>query len=132
MTWWHACLWGTLGAGLIEAREMWRLYHIKDSFPWIKDGVAQVTPYVTAVSVRFFMAAGISGTYAAAHQVAGSLAAVTLGITAPMIIQQIADGPNETPSTVTVPNETPPLEQQPRPQQPPPPSTADQGSHDGR
>lgn len=132
MTWWHACLWGMLGAGLIEAKEMWRLYHLTDSFPWTRNGVAQVKPYVAALGVRFFMAAGISGTYAAADQVGGSLAAVTLGITAPLIIQQIADAPSGTTARVSAGNEIPPREEQPRAQQPPSSPTADHGSRDGR
>lgn len=132
MTWWHACLWGMLGAGLIEAKQMWHLYHLTNSFPWTRNGVAQVKPYLTAVGVRFFMAAGICGTYAAANQVGGSLAAVTLGITAPLIIQQIADSPQPTTARASATHEVPPKEQQIGSQQPPPPPTADHGSRDGR
>lgn len=88
---WQACLWGLLGAGLVEAAEMWRLSRQMGRFPWTADGVPQVSAYLVALGLRLFMAAGLSAAYAAAGQVAGSLAALTLGITAPMVIQQLAD-----------------------------------------
>lgn len=91
MTWWQACLWGVLGAGLVEAVEMWQLYHTEGRFPWTKDGEPQAKPYLVAFSLRLFMAGGINAAYASSGQVAGPLAAVTLGITAPLIIQWIAD-----------------------------------------
>ncbi|MFD4557839.1 hypothetical protein ACFWP5_26565 [Streptomyces sp. NPDC058469] len=89
---WEACLWGLLGAGLIEAKEMWQLYRQNNEFPWKLDGRAQAKPYVAAVAIRFFMAGGINAAYASANQVTGSLGALTLGIAAPMFIQQLAEG----------------------------------------
>lgn len=107
---WQACLWGMLGAGLVEASEMWRLHRHMQRFPWTANGKAQVKPYMVAVGLRFFMAGGISAGYAAAGQVAGSMAALTLGITAPMIIQQIADTPPRRPAADDVPLPAEPLE----------------------
>lgn len=88
--WWQACLWGALGAGLVEAGEMWHLYRAQDRFPWVKDERPQVKPYIFALSLRFFMAIGITAVYGVSGQVAGPLVAVTLGIAAPIIIQQFA------------------------------------------
>lgn len=88
---WQACLWGLLGAGLVESAEMWRLIRQEGRFPWIRRGKPQIGGYVIAVVLRFGMAGGVTVAYAAAHQIGGSLAAITVGITAPMIIQQLAD-----------------------------------------
>jgi hypothetical protein len=57
--------------------------------------------YVIAVVCRFGMAAGMDAVYAAAHQITGPLAAVTLGITAPLLIQQLAE--RSTPSPADIP-----------------------------
>jgi hypothetical protein len=54
--------------------------------------------YVIAVVCRFGMAAGMDAVYAAAHQITGPLAAVTLGITAPLLIQQMAERSGPSPA----------------------------------
>ncbi|KPI15662.1 hypothetical protein OK074_2107 [Actinobacteria bacterium OK074] len=46
--------------------------------------------YMIAIVCRFGMAVGLDSVYAAAHQITGPLAAVTMGIAAPLIIQQLA------------------------------------------
>jgi hypothetical protein len=90
---WQACLWGLLGAVLIEVRGLWSAYQPLrvPKWPW-KDGRGrlQVQGYIIAVACRFTMAAGLDAVYAASHQIAGPLGAVTLGITAPLVIQQMA------------------------------------------
>ncbi|MFJ8159025.1 hypothetical protein [Streptomyces sp. NPDC094468] len=91
MAWWQACLWGVLGAGLIEATEMWQLYRSQGHSPWLKGEKPQYRPYLIAVFLRFFMAGGLNAAYAASNQVAGPVAALTLGIAAPLIIQHITD-----------------------------------------
>ncbi|MFF3614846.1 hypothetical protein [Streptomyces sp. NPDC002580] len=90
----QACLWGLLGAGLVEMRGVWSAFQPVrvPRWPW-RDGRGrpQVWGYVIAVVCRFGMAAGMDAVYAAAHQITGPLAAVTLGITAPLLIQQMAE-----------------------------------------
>ncbi|OIJ69790.1 hypothetical protein [Streptomyces mangrovisoli] len=93
MAMWEACLWGLLGAALVELRGLWSALQPsrKPKWPW-KDGRGrpQVWGYVVAVVCRFGMAAGLDAVYAAAHQIAGPLGAVTMGIAAPLVIQQMA------------------------------------------
>jgi hypothetical protein len=49
-----------------------------------------VSGYAVAVVCRFGMAAGLDAVYAAAQQIAGPLGAVTMGVAAPLVIQQMA------------------------------------------
>jgi hypothetical protein len=90
---WVACAWGLLGAVLVEMRGLWiALQPFRaPKWPW-RDGRgrAQVAGYAIAVACRFGMAAGLNAVYAAAHQIAGPLGAVTMGIAAPLLIQQLA------------------------------------------
>ncbi|MDH6709836.1 hypothetical protein P3T27_006585 [Kitasatospora sp. MAA19] len=90
---WQACLWGLLGAGLIEIRGLWSAFQPSRApkWPWKGGrGRPQVWGYVIAVACRFSMAVGLDAVYAAAHQIAGPLGAVTMGIAAPLVIQQMA------------------------------------------
>ncbi|MER5598503.1 hypothetical protein [Streptomyces sp. NPDC002265] len=141
MMWWQACLWGALGAGLVEAGEMWQLHRTQERFPWVKDGEPQIKPYLLAVFLRCFMAIGITAVYGVSGQVAGPLAAVTLGVAAPVIIQQIADSSpagqpavepgatiTERPGQIVGPDPQPPT-QEPDVRQPPPPPNPGR-SHD--
>lgn len=93
MALWQACLWGLLGAGLIEVRALWAAFHLSrdPAWPWRDiDGRPQWKGYAIAVACRLGMAAGLDAVYAAAHQIAGPLGAVTMGIAAPLVIQQMA------------------------------------------
>lgn len=90
---WQACLWGLLGAGLVEIRGLWSVLQPArvPKWPW-RDGRgrSQVWGYVIAVACRFSMAAGLDAVYCASQQITGPLAAVTMGIAAPLLIQQMA------------------------------------------
>lgn len=89
---WQACLWGLLGAGLVEVRALWAAFQPSRTprWPW-RDGRgrSQVSGYAVAVVCRFGMATGLDAVYAAAHQIA-TLGAVTMGVAAPLVIQQMA------------------------------------------
>lgn len=90
---WQACLWGLLGAGLVEVRALWAAFQPSRTprWPW-RDGRgrSQVSGYAVAVVCRFGMAAGLDAVYAGAQQIAGPLGAVTMGVAAPLVIQQMA------------------------------------------
>ncbi|WP_320773845.1 hypothetical protein [Streptomyces sp. CRN 30] len=96
---WPACAWGLVGAVLVEMRGLWIALQPFQApkWPW-RDGRGrpQVAGYGIAVACRFGMAAGLNAVYAAADQIAGPLGAVTMGIAAPLLIQQLAaqNGPS--------------------------------------
>ncbi|WP_405844604.1 hypothetical protein [Streptomyces sp. NBC_01518] len=86
----EACLWGLLGAALIEGLDLYTAIHTTDGWPWKKKGQPAIAPYLTALVIRLGVGTGLTAAFAASQQVAGALAAVTVGIAAPKILQQLA------------------------------------------
>ncbi|MFF2653604.1 hypothetical protein [Streptomyces sp. NPDC058045] len=86
----EACLWGLLGAALIEGLDLYTAIHSTDGWPWKKKGQPAFAPYVAALVIRLGVGTGLTAAFAASQQVAGALAAVTVGIAAPKILQQLA------------------------------------------
>lgn len=89
----EACVWGLLGVVLIEAHALRSAVTAAGgvSWPWrTADGHRVVGGYAVAVVCRVVMGVGLNAVYAAAHQIDGPLAAVTMGIAAPLILQQMA------------------------------------------
>ncbi|MFF7351495.1 hypothetical protein ACFZA1_02375 [Streptomyces filipinensis] len=113
MVWWQACLWGLGGAALVEIRQMWHLWHQTHSWPWVDEQEqTKVAGYAIAVTLRLIMAVGVNAVYVASHQIAGPFAAFTIGVSAPVILQQImVQAPNEpvssSPSASPVPPPSP-------------------------
>lgn len=93
MTVGQACLWGLVGVALVEVYGLWSAAGRGGAprWPW-RDArdVPRVDGYAVAVACRAVMGAGLNAVYAAAHQTNGPLAAVTIGIAAPLIIQHMA------------------------------------------
>lgn len=86
----EACLWGLLGAALIEGLDLYTAIHTTDGWPWKKKGQPAFAPYLAALVIRLGVGTGLTAAFAASQQVAGALAAVTVGIAAPKILQQLA------------------------------------------
>ncbi|MFJ3728819.1 hypothetical protein ACIPYQ_40510 [Streptomyces sp. NPDC090045] len=90
MTVLEGCLWGLLGAALIEGLDLYTAIHTTDGWPWKKKGEPAFAPYAVAVIIRLGVGMGLTAAFAASGQVAGPLAALTIGIAAPKILQQLA------------------------------------------
>lgn len=103
----RACWWGLLGVVLIEAYALRAAVTAVGGarWPWVDEqGRRVVAGYAVAVACRMVMGVGLNAVYAAAHQIAGPLAAVTMGIAAPLILQHMAAQRPEAPGT-TVPTQ---------------------------
>ena len=85
-----ACLWGLLGAALIEAWDLYGLIHEVKGFPWRQGDQLKLAPYLVATMIRLGVGTGLAAIFADAHQVAGALGAASVGIAAPKILQEIA------------------------------------------
>ena len=97
----QACLWGLLGVALVQIHELWTAATTPNSprWPWRNTkGRLVWAGYTVAAACRIAMAAGLNAIYADAHQIDGPLAAVTMGIAAPLIIKQWAARPTPTPA----------------------------------
>lgn len=104
----ESCLWGLLGAALIEGLDLYTAIHTSDGWPWKKKGEPTLAPYLVALAIRLGVGTDLTAAFAASHQVAGALAAVTVGIAAPKILQQLARQGLNHPS-VGIPSATPVL-----------------------
>lgn len=87
---WQACLWGLLGAALVEGLELYQAIHAEGGFPWQFRGRLKLGPYLVALLVRLGLGAALAAVFAASHQITGPIAAVTIGIAAPKILEQLA------------------------------------------
>ncbi|MFH9355045.1 hypothetical protein [Kitasatospora sp. NPDC017646] len=90
MSTWQACLWGLLGSALIEGWDLYTAIHSAGGFPWKKRGKIRLAPYLVAVVIRVGVGAALAAVYSASNQIEGPLAAVTVGIAAPKILEQLA------------------------------------------
>ncbi|WP_434593600.1 hypothetical protein [Streptomyces sp. A5-4] len=79
-----------MGAALIEGLDLYTAIHTTDGWPWKKKGQPALAPYLAALVIRLGVGTGLTAAFAASQQVAGALAAVTVGIAAPKILQQLA------------------------------------------
>jgi hypothetical protein len=89
----EAAFWGLVGVVLFEAYELWAAAEPDDGrprWPW-RDAQGQrvVGAYVVAAVTRVIMGTGLNVVYAAAHQMGGPFAAVTIGMTAPLLIARL-------------------------------------------
>lgn len=87
---WQACAWGGLGVLLNEAWTLSLLLSKDAGWPWRTKRNRKFSPYFGALGLRLFMGTGVPFLYASTSQISGPLAAVTLGITAPLAIAQLA------------------------------------------
>lgn len=88
MTIWQAALWGCAGVALFQAAEALRQIEAnpRKRLPWLHGTRQQRQGYVIGVVLRLVAGGGLDAVYAAAHQLGGPLAAVTMGISAPAMI----------------------------------------------
>lgn len=89
----QACLWGLVGVVLVEIHGLWSaaVRGGAPRWPWRDENdKPRIDGYTIAVACRIAMGTGLNAVYAAAHQIDGPLAAVTIGIAAPLIIQHMA------------------------------------------
>jgi hypothetical protein len=90
MTWWESALWGGFGGLSIEALEFVRAMRLNNDWPW-RDA-RNPTPLIYAVSVfvRTFLGIGLAAAAQVTGQVAGPLAAIAIGVSAPLVLEQMS------------------------------------------
>ncbi|WP_433474192.1 hypothetical protein ACQPZP_36345 [Spirillospora sp. CA-142024] len=91
MVWWQAALWGIAGGFLVEALELYAsIRRSTRRWTWRRPIPQGMAAFVVSVVIRM----GAGGTVAAAlaqdGQVAGALAALGLGVAAPLVIEKLA------------------------------------------
>ncbi|WP_433461853.1 hypothetical protein [Spirillospora sp. CA-128828] len=91
MVWWQAALWGIAGGFLVEALELYAsIRRSTRRWTWRRPIPQGMAAFVVSIVIRM----GAGGTVAAAlaqdGQVAGALAALGLGVAAPLVIEKLA------------------------------------------
>src|SRR5690242_7665931 len=87
---WIATVWGLMGGLCVEALELYA--HIRHAPKWdwrcpIDQGMAA---FVVAVVLRVSVGAALAAAFAGSNQVSGPLAAFTLGVAAPVVVERLA------------------------------------------
>lgn len=91
VNWVHAGLWGLAGGFIVEGLELYVAVRQKGKWPWRVDGESendQAGPlaYVIAETIRMVIGGILAGASAASGQVTGPLAAVAIGVAAPVMV----------------------------------------------
>jgi hypothetical protein len=91
VNWVHAGLWGLAGGFIVEGLELYVAVRQKGKWPWKVDGESerdQAGPlaYAIAETIRMVIGGILAGASAASGQVTGPLAAVAIGVAAPVMV----------------------------------------------
>jgi hypothetical protein len=87
---WIATVWGLTGGLCVEALELYAHICRAPKWDWrcpIDQGMAA---FVVAVMLRVSVGAALAAAFAGSHQVSGPLAAYTLGVAAPVVVERLA------------------------------------------
>ncbi|MFD5092782.1 hypothetical protein ACFWMR_19430 [Amycolatopsis thailandensis] len=89
MNWVHAGLWGLTGGFIVEGLELYVAVRQKGAWPWRVTGegpTAGPAAYAVAETIRMLIGGILAAATAASGQVAGPLAAVAIGVAAPVMV----------------------------------------------
>ncbi|MFK0172616.1 hypothetical protein ACIQU5_27850 [Streptomyces sp. NPDC090306] len=87
MQWWQACLWGGVGALLVEAADLLQVLQLRNKLPWKTRGGPPRGIYLLAAALRIGMGVGVASVLVVFGQVSGGFGAVIAGLAAPKIIE---------------------------------------------
>jgi hypothetical protein len=87
---WAAALWGFMGAGAIEAWDLYGAIHRVKGFPWMMPGEVAFVPYMVSVVLRVLLGVGMAIAFVALGQADGPVGVVAIGIAAPKLLEQLA------------------------------------------
>ena len=87
---WMAAVWGLIGAGAIEAWDLYGAIHRVKGFPWKSPGEVALVPYLVSVVLRVLLGVAMATAFVASGQADGPVGAVAIGIAAPKLLEQLA------------------------------------------
>jgi hypothetical protein len=90
MTWWEFALWGGFGGLSVEAIQFYGAIRKHGKWPWKIKGEPKFGPLMTSVVIRTGVSLGLSVAAGETGQVSGAIAAIAVGVAAPLIIEQMA------------------------------------------
>lgn len=90
MYWWEAALWGSFGGFALEASEFSSCIRRTGSWPWRLPAEPSALAFGVSVAIRLIVSTGLTVAAAQSGQVQTVFAALTTGLAAPLIVEQLA------------------------------------------
>ena len=90
VTWWQYAAWGAFGGLAIELVEFYGAIRRTGGWPWKQKGEVRPAPLLASVAIRLFVGAGLAWALGVEQQVSGAVGALTAGVAAPLILEQLA------------------------------------------
>ena len=90
MTGWQAALWGAFGGLAVEALEFGAVIRRTGRWPWRMKGEPSASIFAVSVLIRVGVGFGLAAAAAETNQIAGPIAAIAIGVAAPLIIEKMS------------------------------------------
>jgi hypothetical protein len=96
--------WGLFGGFAIEGLEFSRAIRHVGDWPWKSPMEPSAGSLAASVIIRLIVSAGVAVAAGNTHQITGPFGAVAMGVSAPLIIEQLAQTPPSTSKEVLAEN----------------------------
>jgi hypothetical protein len=87
---WEFAVWGAFGGLAVEAIQFYGAIRRTGRWPWRAKGEPGPGPLLVSVLIRVGVGLGLAWAAGATNQIGGPLAAIAVGVAAPLIIEQMA------------------------------------------
>lgn len=86
---WHYLLWGIFGGFAVEGLEFATAVRRIGNWPWRDPAEVRPLPFIVSTVIRVGVGGGLAAAYGIQGQITGPVAAVTLGVAAPLLLDQM-------------------------------------------
>jgi hypothetical protein len=90
MTTWEYAMWGLFGGFAVEGLEFAGAIRRTGGWPWHQPEEPGLAPLAVSVVIRLVVGAGLAAAAGTTGQISGPFGALTMGIAAPLLIEQLA------------------------------------------
>jgi hypothetical protein len=87
---WLAAVWGLTGGLCVEALALHAHIRRMPKWDWRRPIDQGMVAFVVVVALRVGVGSALAAAFAGSHQVSGPLAAFTLGVAAPVVVERLA------------------------------------------
>lgn len=85
----EAAAWGLFGGFAVEGLQLASAIRRTTTWPWTRPEEPSFWPYMLSIFIRLAVGAGLAGAAAASDKITTVIAAVSLGVAAPLVIEQM-------------------------------------------
>lgn len=83
-------IWGIFGGFAVEGMEFSRVVRATGLWPWMMEGEPPFLHYLISIFIRLLVGGGLALGLGLGHQIVGIFGALTSGIAAPLILEQLS------------------------------------------